>query len=139
MTDETKSNFSATVAEIVAKRTLRPPSSTKDRPWTMGFGPVLFKAGETRRIDTQPKCYFRAEKILAHYDTLTDVHLLGLYVGREEILKLDGDSIDLGAKKETAVETKQWSQPALPIEVEIVNRSSEDRMIALDIVGTTRL
>ncbi len=112
-------------------------AAPRDRAWTIGFGPVLFKAGETRRIDTQPKCHFRVERIITPPD-FTDIHLLGLCVGREEILKLGGDAISLNEQKSIRVEP-YWCEPALPIEVEIVNRSKQDQMIYFSIFGVARL
>ena len=105
----------------------------KQRHWDLGFGPELFQPGETRRVDVQPKCRFICEVILSNKSN-AGIHLLALYSGKEECLHLNGDSIDLGQDR---IELKNipWSDPALTISVEIVNRNKEAQKVYFDIGG----
>lgn len=106
-----------------------------ERPWELGFGPIMIQPGEIKKVDVQPKCRFTGEKIRSATECNTDVHLLGLYVGPTEILKLNGDSIDLGSKETTLIESKHETHPAFTMEVEIANRGKTERKVYLDILG----
>lgn len=105
------------------------------RPWAIGFGPIELAPGQTRRVDTQPKCTFFGEGIVSANDN-AGIHLLAIYVGQKEILGLNGDSIDLG-REEILIEECALTNPALPMEVELVNRTAETKKVYFDIVGNT--
>jgi hypothetical protein len=109
----------------------------KQRSWELGLGPVQLKPGEKRLIDVQPKLLFRAEKIMSG-DHNADLHLSKLFVGKEETLKLNGDTINL-ARTEIELESQLWSQPEYPISVEIENRGKNERTVWLGIFGQARL
>jgi hypothetical protein len=105
------------------------------RRWVVGFGPVTLQPGERRRIDAQLKCRFEAEKIVSQN---AGVHLLALYFGKTEVLGLNGDSIDLG-RTEIALASAPVCDPALSIELELVNRCNTERAVCLSIIGSALL
>lgn len=111
-------------------------ATLKERPWDLGFGPVDLQPGEKKRINVQPKCHFRAEKILSHEGN-NGIRLLAVYIGKDEVLNLNDGSIDLGRAK---VDLKTgWSNPALPIEIDIVNSTKVAMTVDFNIYGQARL
>lgn len=104
----------------------------KDRLWILGLGPVSFKPGETKFVDVQPKVLFRTEKIVSHEGN-SDMHLSKVFVGRKAVVDLHGDTIDLGSKREIALEAE--CHPALPIQVEVTNRGKSESRLNLSIFG----
>lgn len=136
-----------TFAEFVKERAarsgaMRPPAAPgKTRPWQVGFGPFMNVApGETRSVDAQPKCLFKSKNIFNTGDA-EDVHLLAIYIGGEEQLKLkDGETIPFSELEPlTLAEDFRTSDPAFTMQIEFQNRSKEPRTISLAINGDTTL
>jgi hypothetical protein len=107
----------------------------KNRTWSLDFGPVTLAPGETRKIDVQPKCLFRGEKISAAASG-DDVRLLNIFVGREEQLKLNGDGLDFARLRDMALpDGFREARAAFTIEVEVQNRSREPRIVDMLMTG----
>jgi hypothetical protein len=122
-----------TLAEQVKAAEARGP---QERTWDIPFFCRELEPNKAEKMDTQPKCLFRVEKIVAASNE--DLHLLGLYVGNKEILGLNGDSIPLNGKT-IVVDKDVWSDPAFTVKLEVINRGKTARMVDVVMYGTARV
>lgn len=128
--------FGHALAAKLARRTpiIQKVPLKKERKWILGFGPFInVKPGAIEKIDIQAKLLFRGEKIINTGDE-NDLHLLGIFVGKQEILDLKGDSIPF-SKLGNLDLPPVAADPALTMQIKFHNRSTESRTVSLSIVG----
>jgi len=109
-----------------------PTGEKQARYWDFPMGPIKVPPGQKVKIDIQPKCEFRVERLVPPSQN-EGIHLTGLYIGQKEILNLNGDSIEMNRVVE--IKTKERSEPARTVEVHIENRDKVERVVHFQLMG----
>lgn len=126
----------------LANQAIVPVSKTlRAREWNMLLGPEdLPVDGTVRSMQTQPRCYFRAERLL-FVGELDGVLLTSVFVGRKSEMP-QGDVIPCGNWVDVALDWREFYkrdmttiQPSLMLTMQFKNVSGQPRKMAVNVFG----
>lgn len=104
----------------------------KERRFNLGLGPIDLAPGEVKRVDVQPKCRFRGERLIT--PLLPGVLVSSLFVGRRELLGGREVALD-GTVAEVDELRAAEAHPAHTITVEFANRSGDPKKVFMTVAG----